>query len=89
MPGHRWLKIDVEKTEVEEETGKIDVTVKATERKTVENKPVSRKDEAEVVFESAEDSPLGAGPGADDEPIYDLSDLGAVEYVEEVPMQKR
>lgn len=89
MPGHRWLKIDVEKTEVEEETGKIDVTVQDPVQKTVQEEPASHKDEDEVVFESAEEAPLGAGTGADDEPIYDLSDLGAVEYVEEAPLQKR
>ena len=89
MPGHRWLKIDVEKAEVEEETGKIDVTVQTPARKTVQEEPVSPKDEDEIVFESAEESPLGAGTGADDGPIYDLLDLGAVEYVEEAPLQKR
>ncbi|MGD1049152.1 MAG: methyl-accepting chemotaxis protein [Candidatus Krumholzibacteriaceae bacterium] len=89
MPGHRWLKIDVEKTDVEEETGKIDVAVQAPARKTVQKEPASRKDDDEVVFESAEQAPLGAGTGADDEPIYDLFDLGAVEYVEEAPLQKR
>ena len=89
MPGHRWLKIDVEKTEVEEGSGTIDVTVQAPGRKTVQEQPAVREDENEVVFESAEEPPLGAETGTNDEPIYDLFDLGAVEYVEEAPLQKR
>jgi len=88
MPGHRWLKIDVEKAEVEEETGKIEVTVEPAATETFPAAPALKQERDEAVFESAEKPPLGAAPSEDNEPVYDLFDLGAVEYVEEIPMQR-
>ena len=88
MPGHRWLKIDVEKAEVEEETGKIEVTVETAATKTSPAAPAPKEEREEAVFESAEEPPLKAAGSQDNETIYDLFDLGAVEYVEEIPIQR-
>jgi hypothetical protein len=42
------------------------------------------------VIETVAEAPLGAADRAhdDDEPIYDLLDLGAVEYVKESQIQR-
>lgn len=88
MPGHRWLKIDVEKAEVEEETGKIEVRVEPAATETPPAAPAPMQERDEAVFESAEEPPLGAAPREDNEPVHDLFDLGAVEYVEEIPTRR-
>ncbi|HVO77044.1 MAG TPA: hypothetical protein VMT60_03580, partial [Candidatus Bathyarchaeia archaeon] len=88
MPGHRWLKIDVEKSEPEEEAGKIDVTVQNAAPETVHSESAAGGDGGESVFEAVEEPPFKTDAGADDDPIYDLLDLGAVEYVEETPTRR-
>jgi hypothetical protein len=88
MPGHHWLKIDVEKAEVEEETGKIEVTVETAATKTSPAAPALKEEREEAVFESAEEPPLKAAESQGNETIYDLFDLGAVEYVEEIPIRR-
>jgi methyl-accepting chemotaxis protein len=88
MPGHRWLKINVEKAEREEETGKIEVTVKPPARNAVPDAPAAEREEAAPAFESTEEPPLKVETGEDEEPIYDLFELGAVEYNERIPIRK-
>jgi|WetSurMetagenome_2_1015567.scaffolds.fasta_scaffold03365_5 hypothetical protein len=74
-----WRKVEVEKTEVEDEAGQVDVTVEAAS-------PEERHEDADTVFESTQESPLGAVN--EDETIHDLFDLGAVEYVKESQIQR-
>jgi len=81
-PEHAWRKVEVEKTEIEDEAGRIDVTVEAASPETPHEDPAT-------VFESVEEAPLGAQKkNDDDETIYDLSDLGAIEYVKESQIQR-
>jgi hypothetical protein len=77
MPGHRWLKVDVEKDEREPV---VDVEVREDRGDSV--RPM---EEREVVAEEIR-TPGTADAEKheeDGEPIYDLFELGAVEYVEE------
>ncbi|MFA4947532.1 MAG: hypothetical protein WC674_03365 [Candidatus Krumholzibacteriia bacterium] len=80
-PGHTWRKVEVEKTEIEDEAGQVDVTVKATA-------PQAPHEDSTTVFESVEEAPLGAEKNDDDETIHDLLDLGAVEYVKESQIRR-
>jgi hypothetical protein len=80
-PGHLWRKVEVEKTEIEDEAGQVDVTVETAS-------PEAPHQDPGTVFESVEETPLGAKNNDDDETIYDLSDLGAVEYVKESQIQR-
>ena len=80
-PEHPWRKVEVEKTEIEDEAGQVDVTVKATS-------PDAPHEESETVIESVEEVPLGAEKNDDNETIHDLFDLGAVEYVKESQIQR-
>ena len=80
-PGHAWRKVEVEKTEIEDEAGQVDVTVETASAK-------APQADSGTVFESVEEAPLGAEKNDDDETIYDLSDLGAVEYVKESQIQR-
>jgi hypothetical protein len=124
-PADRWLKIDIEKTEQEEETGTVAVTVEtlsrtsaqspaaepqtlmdadredaaaaeavaeaaaeAAARETSKARAISRE-QAEV--ESALAKEHEAFPAEEDEngePIHDLFELGAVEYVEETKTRR-
>lgn len=79
-PGRPWRKVEVEKTEVEDETGLVDVTVEAAS-------PEAPLEDPGTVFESIEEAPPGAQK-TDEETIYDLFDLGAVEYVKENQIQR-
>ena len=88
MPGHRWLKIDVEKTEAEEEPGKIEVTVKQPAEQRPPAAPVPEQELSGVVIEAADEPPLRAAESRGDEAVHDLFDLGAVEYVEETPARR-
>lgn len=76
-----WRKVEVEKTEIEDEAGLVDVTVKAAF-------PPAPQEDPGTVFESAEASPIGAEKNDEDETIYDLFDLGAVEYAKESQIQR-
>lgn len=80
-PENPWRKVEVEKAEIEDETGQVDVTVKAAS-------PQAPLEDSRTVIESVEESPLGATKHDDDETIYDLLDLGAVEYVKESQIQR-
>jgi hypothetical protein len=80
-PERPWRKVEVEKTEVEDEAGQVDVTVKAAS-------PEAPQEDSGTVFESAEEAPLGAEKNDDNETIHDLLDLGAVEYVKESQIQR-
>lgn len=82
MPGHRWLKINVEKSEFEEETGKVEVAVEPPRQATLPEAGGAESRRDETVFEHVDEPPLRAEAGVDD-PVFDLFDLGAVEYVEE------
>jgi hypothetical protein len=77
MPGHRWLKVDVEKDEKEPVA---DVEVR--EDRSVSEQPLG---EREVVAEQVNVSEAAdvEEREEDGEPIYDLFELGAVEYIEE------
>jgi predicted transcriptional regulator len=79
----QWRTVEVDKSEVEEEAGPVDVKVEAAP-------PAAPRDESEAVIETVAEAPLGAADRAhdDDEPIYDLLDLGAVEYVKESQIQR-
>jgi uncharacterized phage infection (PIP) family protein YhgE len=80
-PGHLWRKVEVEKTEIEDGAGQVDVTVKAAS-------PEAPHEDSGTIFESVEEAPLGAEKNDDNETIYDLFDLGAVEYVKESQIQR-
>lgn len=86
MPGHRWVKVDVEKEE-HEKAGE-DVNVKTADDSEVEvddlhtrSSSVSSgvdEEESEISHETADSEEVEDG-----EPVYDLFELGAVEYCEE------
>jgi len=78
--GSRWRKVEVEKTEVEEDAGQVNVTVKAAA-------PKAPPQAADPLTEAADEAPAGAAEN-DDDPVYDLFDLGAVEYCRENQMQR-
>ena len=80
-PGHPWRKVEVEKTEIEDEAGRVNVTVEPAS-------PEAPHEDSGTVFESLEEAPLGAENNDDGETIYDLLDLGAVEYVKESQIQR-
>ncbi len=80
-PGHPWRKVEVEKTEIEDEAGQVSVTVASAS-------PEALPEDSGTVFESLEEAPLGAENNDDGETIYDLLDLGAVEYVKESQIQR-
>ncbi len=71
MPGHRWLKIDINKSEGEEERP-VDVAVESPSPETEAPVSAATEDEEESAAER----------------IYDLSELGAVECVEEAEVQR-
>ena len=71
MPGHRWLKIDVNKSELEEDRP-VDVTV--------ESSSPTPEPQRSAPPEDAEDG--------DPDPVYDLGELGAVEYSEEIGAER-
>ncbi len=75
-----WRTVEVEKADVEEDAGQVDVTVQAAA-------PATPREEPEVAFEPAAES-TPAAEKRDDDPVHDLFDLGAVEYVEESPVQR-
>ena len=124
-PAQRWRKIDIEKTEQEEETGTVAVTVETLSRTGVQSPaaeprtPVDTDREdaaaAEAVAEAAaevaaretskaraisreqaeaetarakEHEALPADEDENGEPIHDLFELGAVEYVEETETRR-
>jgi hypothetical protein len=82
-PARQWRTVEVDKPEVEEDAGPVDVKVEAAP-------PEAPREESETVIETVEEAPLGATERTqdDDEPIYDLLDLGAVEYVKESQIQR-
>jgi hypothetical protein len=69
MPGRRWLKVDVEKSEAED-SGAVDVKVEPPAPE-----PAPRRE-------------TGPEDGADDDPVHDLAELGAVEYVQEIEVER-
>lgn len=83
MPAQRWLKVDVEGSEPEQD---VDVEVTRERIATGADARVEERTEPGDGSEDREDSP-GAGDlegrAEDGEPVYDLFELGAVEYVEE------
>jgi hypothetical protein len=74
-----WRTVEVEKTEVEDEAGRVDVTVQAA--------PETPIEEPEIAIEPASES-SPADEKNDEDPVHDLFDLGAVEYVEESQIQR-
>jgi hypothetical protein len=88
MPGHRWLKINVEKSDFEEEAGNVKVAVKSPKQAVLPDAGAAEPKQGVGVFEHVGEPPLKAEAGVGDDPIYDLFDLGAVEYVEDVPARK-
>lgn len=91
MPGHKWLKIDVEKSVGESERGPVEVEVESAD--TVA--PGRLGEDPEPAARSAVNGEsLGTPPAETEsessgqEPVYDLFELGAVEYVEETSLQK-
>lgn len=83
MPGHRWLKINVEKSE-HEKAENIEVREGRRaddEAASVEKSPVGETDAA--ACRDAADIEETATCNDGEEPIVDLFELGAVEYVEE------
>jgi hypothetical protein len=83
MPGHRWLKVDVEKSE-HEQAENVEVKEGKSaddEAVPVEESPAGEKEAA--MCRDASDMEEAATYNADNDPIVDLFELGAVEYVEE------
>ena len=85
MPGHRWLKINVEKSEAEPIARAVSVTAgKSPEPAAGRGEP-----EAPAVAEAAREKPRPETRAENEgDPVYDLSELGAVEYAEEIQAQR-
>ena len=81
MPGHRWLKINVEKSG-QTEARAVEVTVEGAPEKSPE------RAEAEACAPEAGDASAHVADDEGDEPVYDLFHLGAVEYVEEAQTRR-
>jgi hypothetical protein len=80
MPGQRWLKINVEKP-AQAGAGPVDVTVEKAAQ------PCGAAAEREAV--TAEHPRTSAAAAAEEEePVFDLFQLGAVEYVEEAQTRR-
>jgi hypothetical protein len=85
MPGHRWLKIDVEKSKVEAEERPVEVTVRDSSEPPAGHAGL----EEPAAPEAASVAPPSAARNAEDgEPVYDLLELGAVEYTEDTRTQR-
>ena len=83
MPGQRWLKVDVEKSEPEPP---MDIEVREDGSVLGSTAPAGERRATEDVTMERDDSPVTGETEAcadDGELIYDLFELGAVEYVEE------
>ncbi|OQX86278.1 MAG: hypothetical protein B6D63_00285 [Candidatus Latescibacteria bacterium 4484_7] len=86
MPGHRWVKIDVEGSDdgVDEKVVQVEVSSSTAEA----NDAIERQDAfEEPVQKESPESPVSSrnrteSSDVDGEPVYDLFELGAVEYVE-------
>ncbi len=82
MPGHRWIKINVDKSDTGVDKGPVEVEVREAipgEGEGASGPEPSTGGESGGVSEEAPDT-AGTGKEADEEPIYDLFELGAVEY---------
>jgi len=82
MPGHRWIKIDVDKSDAGVDKGPVEVEVREAspgEGESAGEPEPSTGDERSRESEEATDA-AGKGREEDTEPIYDLFELGAVEY---------
>ncbi|MCK4235932.1 MAG: hypothetical protein KAX38_02355, partial [Candidatus Krumholzibacteria bacterium] len=91
MPGHRWVKIDIEKAEHDIDKGPVEVEVKDAQGSLGESPQEDFSAERGVHTEELVDLSSSAGisdASKDDEPVYDLFELGAVEYVEETQSQR-
>jgi len=83
MPGHRWIKVDVEQNAARDATEDVDVQV----HKEVYEERVARESDEELDsrVNTQERDAAGAGEvgavdeASDGEPVYDLFELGAVE----------
>lgn len=81
MPGHRWLKINVEKSGPAEARA-VEVTVEEPSEKS------PRRAEPEAPPAKAAEATAPAADDQGDDPVYDLFHLGAVEYVEEAQTRR-
>ncbi len=79
----QWFKIDIDKDQKPVDVGPEEVAVRETEDVVVDE-PGSSDDQA-AVAPSVPEQP--AASAEEEDPIYDLFDLGAVEYVEETMTQ--
>lgn len=85
MPGHRWLKIDVDQSEAERGPDAVSVRIDTP----AESSARGREPERPAAEEATFGAPAEESASADDgETIYDLLELGAVEYAEETPAQR-
>jgi len=85
MPGHRWLKINVEKSEIGTEASAVSVKVEDS----AEPAAGRTGHGAPPVMKAANEmSASEAGVADDGERVYDLLELGAVEYVEETQSRR-
>ncbi len=78
-----WFKIDIDKGQEAEDTGPEEISVRETEEVVVDE-PSGVGDKADAVPDSTEQP---ADSDDEDDPIYDLFELGAIEYVEETMTQ--
>ncbi len=86
MPGHRWVKIDVEKSEREGDVGAVEVEVREDVEAGIQAGTSGETLAAEEPVQQADTAAAaraGSEHGDDNEPVHDLFELGAVEYVEE------
>jgi len=83
MPGHRWLKIDVEKPEAESDA--VPVHIAAASEPSAE---AAEAEEPMVEADCGTASRAENGAMNESETIHDLLELGAVEYVEETQPQR-
>lgn len=89
MPGHRWLKIDVAKASAEDESKDVEVKVEEPSRdREPDAGSALEREEAVLETEAASKTVRETASDRDAGKIYDLFELGAVEYVEEAQARR-
>lgn len=95
MPGHRWVKVDVDKAD-RDESGDVPVSFERQEKSSGSSREADREEVAvssqntsarEAAATETEGSPEESSDGGE-EPIYDLFELGAVECSTELEVER-
>jgi len=89
MPGHQWRKIDIEKPELEDELPGVEVTVEQPQPAAAPAVKVTHGPGGHVPPTTADSNEVRKEEtAADSDKIYDLFELGAVEFIEEVQARR-